>query len=275
MAIRRCIPLLGTYVEIEVDGAFHEDELLDVSSAVIDEISRIQVLMSYHDPESELSKINRLRAGGELGISRDMLKVLEFALDLGERTAGKFDVTMARHLVARGILPDLEFPVKEGASWRDIRLEGDLLRVDSELAIDLGGIAKGYAVDCAQKVCDPEMSVVINAGGDLTMSEWEGKSAAIRVPGSEGRLVSIPMRASALATSAAYFSTDGMNPIVNPSDGKPAGGDTSYSVFAGSCMIADALTKVAFLVDDCSSIFSHYGATALQLDAGGNIIREI
>ena len=57
--IKRCKPLLGTYVEVSVSSESDDNALLDITEYVFSEIQRIENLMSFHNPDSELSYVNR------------------------------------------------------------------------------------------------------------------------------------------------------------------------------------------------------------------------
>ncbi|MEM8930475.1 MAG: FAD:protein FMN transferase, partial [Acidobacteriota bacterium] len=179
--LARCRPALGTYVKIALRGA-SDDELIEHSRAAFAEIERVERALSFHDPHSELSRVNREAATRPLRLSQDLRTVLDFGSRLSRSTGGLFDVTVAPELVRRGALPDHGVDVGVQASWHDVRLEGDTVRFDRPLLIDLGGIAKGYAVDRAMAVIPPEVAATVNAGGDLRMRPWRDETLAVEVP---------------------------------------------------------------------------------------------
>ncbi|MGJ8675992.1 MAG: FAD:protein FMN transferase [Akkermansiaceae bacterium] len=278
-SFQQCKPLLGTYVEISLSGALSKDELFELSLAGFTEIERIQQLMSFHDTESELSRINQSAHLEIIHISQEMLEVLTLALQLSEMSDGLFDLSVGSELVRRGILPSqLERPkqqtrLRDQANWRAIQLEGNQLQFLEPLQLDLGGIAKGYAVDRALSVMsrmktttNEAIDIVINAGGDLCMNHWQGRDIEIRTPISGGKsTMKVPMQNQALATSAAYF-LEHDQVIINPQSGQPISTDQSISIFASSCMLADAMTKIAALMQDPSHIMQHFSATGLILN---------
>ncbi len=271
----RCRPALGTFVKVSLHGGQSEEELLGHSLAAFSEIERIEGIMSFHDPCSELSLLNREAHLRPIPICREMGEVLRFGLRLSRLTDGAFDFTVASELVKRGALPDHGLPASPFATWRDVHVEDDYVRFDKPLLIDLGGIAKGYAVDCAISVLPQKLAVVVDAGGDLRMRPWMRQSVAIRVPrprfGSRKgarrgpSLLEVPMRACAVATSASYFGRDGSS-IICPNRRRPVEDTHSLSVFASTCMQADALTKVAFLIPQRYSLWRQVAAAALMVD---------
>src|SRR5215475_1309523 len=92
-SLRRARPLLGTFVEIVVSGA---------AFAVV---ARVHRLMSFHDPDSDVSRLNRDAAKGPVAVDPWTFQVLQIAEDLRRRSAGVFDVAVASALQAIGLLP--------------------------------------------------------------------------------------------------------------------------------------------------------------------------
>jgi FAD:protein FMN transferase len=271
--LQQCRPWLGTYVEISLQGDEDDDALLDRSLAAFAEIERIQRLMSFHDSESELTQVNASAHLAEMPISNDFRQVLGFALELAEASGGAFDPTVAPALVKRGLLPDHGNCPVTRASWRSIQLFPDSVRFDHPLRLDFGGIAKGYAVDCALAVIGEDVSATVNAGGDLAMNRWKGRDVAIRRPASNGRATCIlPMENRALATSAAYF-LEHAHVILHPETRVPTPRQESASVFAESCMTADALTKVLLLMDDATAVLRKFHASGLLISLDEKMTR--
>ncbi|MEM9595003.1 MAG: FAD:protein FMN transferase [Acidobacteriota bacterium] len=271
----RCRPALGTYVKITLHGGkAHRDPveggLLEHSQTAFREIHRIEKLMSFHDPDSELSRINRGAHKGPIEVSSEMMEVLSFALDLSRSTDGAFDITVADELVRRGELPDPGHSTEAGVSWRDVSLEGGRVGFQKPLLLDLGGIAKGYAVDRALSVLPKGLAAVVDAGGDLRMSPWRGRRVHLRVPAPRiggPTLVTTPMRAAAVASSGAHPG-DGGATILCPDRRQPAQGPAAVSVFAASCMEADAFTKLARL-RPAHPLWDRLAAVPLAVEADG------
>ncbi len=250
--LTRCQPHLGTYVEISVSGDFSEDSLIEASNLAFSEIIKIHDLMSFHDQESELTHINKNAASTPVKISRATKFVLEQALIMSEKTDGLFDITIAPELIAKNALPNHNFKPSPTGTWKDIVLVGDKVRFKRPVLLDLGGIAKGYAVDRAVRAVKQDINITVNAGGDLRMRPWRGRYVEVRRPDSpQSDFIRVPMKNCALATSASYYSETGVVIICKNS---PANVNTdaekSVSVFAENCMLADALTKVAYINPD-------------------------
>lgn len=261
---------LGAYVKVSLHGVAGDHELHHHAGVAFAEIERIERLMSFHDPRSELSKLNRDAAHGSVEVSIDLMRVLTVALQISELSDGLFDPTVAPQLIATGRLPDRGLEVDPTASWRDVHLEGNRVRFGRPLLLDLSGIAKGYAVDRAMAALPSRLIAVVNAGGDLLMRPWLGRSVTICTPDPEQRysLFDIPMRAAAVATSGPFFHPR-RSTLVCPKRRQLIGAPFSASVFASTCMVADALTKFATLHPKPHSVWGRLGAVTLITDKSG------
>jgi thiamine biosynthesis lipoprotein len=269
---RRARPLLGTLVEIAADRA----EAIDAAFAAI---ARVQALMSYHDPASELSRLNREAATRAVRVSPWTAEVLQLALRVAAESGGVFDPTVAPRLCALGFLPATPGAPRADrrATWRDVQADGDRVRFRRALRLDLGGIAKGFAVDRAVESLQAAgvASGVVNAGGDLRVFGSEIQRVHLRDPASPGTFPqTLALRDAALATSAAYFSRKRWRgaPVCALLDGRSrAPGDiaTSASVVAPTAALADAFTKVALFAppETRRTLFARHQATAHFLGA--------
>ncbi len=270
--LQRCKPLLGTFVEVTVQDDVSDKALIEQSNAVFKEIEHIESTMSFHNKYSELSFINRYAHRRPVSMSKDMSKVINQALVLSYLTKGVYDISVAPDLVSSGLLPDHDYDVDPHASWQDVVIISERIHFNRPLTLDLGGIAKGYAVDKAVAAADGNCQVIVNAGGDLKMSHWQNQHASIRVPDStSGQTIDIPMQAAAVATSGHYF-LDGDIAIVNANTKQKVDDDISVSVFSNSCMLADALTKVDFLYEGSASIISAFQAKTFRMDRSGKTL---
>ena len=280
-SLLRCKPLLGTFVEISLSAETDNATLVSLGDLAFAEIEKIHNLMSFHEASSELTRINNTAYAEPCDISDDTATVIRTALDISTRTNGIFDITIADTLIAHGALPgeNTPNPKPRAGSWRDIHLAENQIRFSAPITIDLGGIAKGYAVDKAiialtkAGASQPlKLQAIVNAGGDLRMLNWQGENIDIRIPNAKTRnqFVNAPMQAPALATSApGYAGLNGL--IIEPVSREMIHRKISISLFAPTCMIADALTKVAFLDPNDHAILDEFGASALIIDANGNI----
>jgi len=275
LKISRAKPLLGTLVEISVAGL---DE--DAAHRAIDRgfaaIAEIHTLMSFHDARSDVSRLN---ADGIFGVRVDphTRAVLLRAQEIAEHSDGLFDVTIAAHLVAWGFLPapTSTHPQESEPSWRDILVEDDVVRFSKPLWVDLGGIAKGYAVDRAVIAMDlpAHVQAVVNAGGDLRVVGPHAEPVRLRSVLATDAIPVVEIADGALASSSGRehqrpFRGGFVGPHVGRG-GISVGAERFVSVAAHDCLTADALTKVVLAAGvHAEPILGHFGAIAYLYEAG-------
>jgi thiamine biosynthesis lipoprotein len=203
-SVRRCRPLLGTFVEIQASG-LDGARLHAAVERAFQQMERIQALMSVHDEGSELSRVNAEAALHPVKVSDETFTVLERGLDLAHASGGAFDFTVAPILARWGLLP-AHLRRRTHGDWRDVILQrGRGVRFARPLAIDLGGIAKGFAVDTAigSLRASDVVSASVNAGGDLRVFGPEESWVHLRHPVAARPLAqAILLRDSALVTSS-------------------------------------------------------------------------
>jgi FAD:protein FMN transferase len=249
-------------------------------------IERVQQLMSFHAADSDVSRINAAPVGREVSIERETYEVLRHAHELGHRSGGAFDVAIAPSLIAAGFLPSLGGALPEAVAGNDALaacfsdlelLSGGVVRWRKKGCIDLGGIAKGYAVDAAVTTLRSHGIAhgLVNAGGDLGCfgQPWP---IHLRSPDQPDAFLDLgTLCDAAMATSAGYFcgrrvGSAWVDPIVDPARRSCVAWNASISVVARCCMVADALTKVVRLVPaSMPALLDHYGAQSVVVDDVG------
>jgi len=243
-----------------------------------DVIARVDRQMSFHRSDSDVSNINLEAFQRKVTVDPWTWRVLRAAQKLSHQTDGIFDITVARKLMQWKYLPRRYRNVSEG-NWRDIVLEENCaVRFRQPVIIDLGGIAKGFAVDRAVKAlkCAGVRSGVVNAGGDLRVFGLKSELVHLRHPAKPMRpACAITLHDRALATSGIYFARKrrGRAVISSLLDGRTRRCSrklVSVSVAAPVCMIADALTKIVLVLREKSApLLARYHADALLLERDG------
>jgi thiamine biosynthesis lipoprotein len=228
--VRRARPALGTLVDVACDGSAAAIE------AAFAAIADVQAQLSRFEPGSEVARFNRLAAGQSLAAGVHLQAVLGAAQQLAEATGGRFDVALG--------------------SGRWSLHGGRLHKHNVGTRLDLGGIAKGYAVDCAVAALQAAGAVAgcVNAGGDLRCYGEVGIELQLRdeVQGAVrhfGRL-----HDGAFATS--HYAAGSRSALFGG-----AAAVRHVSVLAPSGLWADALTKVVAL-DGASPLLQAFGARA-------------
>jgi thiamine biosynthesis lipoprotein len=277
LEIRRCRPLLGTFVEIQASGINAADLQRGVEAAFV-AIEQVQRLMSFHDPESEVSRMNRDAFYKPVRVHPWTWRVLKSAQEFSRNSDGIFNITTARQLVKWNYLPKYGARFGRG-NWRDIIFKNKHhVRFRRPLAIDLGGIAKGFAVDRAVEALkrNRAMSGIVNAGGDVRAFGSGSQFVHLRHPVQPTRVAgAVRLRDRALATSGIYLSRREkrgrcVSPLVDGRTGQAARELISVTVGAADCMTADAMTKIVFaLRERAASLLARYCADALLLEQDG------
>ncbi len=259
--------IMGTSVRVEL---WHEDAAAGQAAitAVMDEMRRIDALMSPYKPDSELSRINRDAAKGPVKISREQFDLIARSIEFSRLSGGAFDVTFS----SVGYLYDYRAGIEPsdaqiaqalpGINYRHLLLDRDrqTIRFAREgVRIDLGGIAKGYAVDLGIELLKRRgiRSAIVQAGGDSrVLGDRGGRPwhVAIRDPRNKQNVVAvIPLVDAAISTSGDYEryfikpNGERVHHIIDPKTGKSAHGVISVSVIAPDATTTDGLTKSVFL----------------------------
>jgi len=147
-SVRRARPLLGTWVEISIGEPVHA-ALENAIEAAFEVIGRAHRLMSFHEAESDVSRLNRLARLGPIPIDSSTFRVLETALELYVHSNKSLDITVARVLQLIRLLPGSSDPaaLAGDAAGAIELLSGCHVRFrDPRILIDPGGLAKGFAV---------------------------------------------------------------------------------------------------------------------------------
>ncbi len=253
---------MGTEVELLLDAEPGLGSELALSAAEA-EFARLERLLSRFLPDSELSALNRrgsLRAGPEL------LELTELALAARERTRGRFDPTVHDALVAAGYDRSFDRLDPDGAiatAPAAVRCRGGVavdrasgrIELQPGFRLDLGGIAKGYAVDRALALLAEAGPGLVNAGGDLAGT---GRPWAVGVSTGDGGLT-LELEEAAIATSGRdrrRWLQAGVerHHLIDPDTGAPAETDLlRVSVVAATASEAEVLAKALFLAGSAAA----------------------
>jgi len=272
----RCKPLLGTYVEIAVANTSFDAQSTKAIHAAFSAIELVQDLMGFHDPESQLSRINKHAHLTPVHVHPWTAQVLRIAQELHKQSAGLFNCGIGHRLVEAGLLPrHIELSSHHFGGIEDIEWIKDCQVYSKQaLCLDLGGIAKGFAVDKAVEVLQAcgISSGSVNAGGDMRVFGGIDHSILVRNPAKPEALIDIGiLQNGAIATSSLYFAqrnAQWISYLINPLNLVHIDFPESYSVLASHCVYADALTKIVTLSRNTHHpCLKQYAAQALRIAA--------
>lgn len=259
--------IMGTRVAVQL---WSEDPALAerAMDAVIGEMHRTDELMSTYKPGSQLSQVNEHAYERPVQVDADLIDVVEKSLEYSRLSDGVFDVTYA----SVGYLFDYRKHVHPtdaqiaaalpAVDYRQVVVDHDARTIrflKPGMRIDLGGIAKGWAVDRGIDILR-ELGIehaMVNAGGDTRLlGDRRGKPwiVGIRDPRNEGKVVTrIPLQDEALSTSGdyeRYFEEDGVryHHILEPGTGRSPKAVRSVTVIGPTATHTDGLTKPVFIL---------------------------
>lgn len=261
---------MGCHFEIIVvaDDSLQARAYIDLA---VDEISRIERLISDWDENSQTSEINRNAGLQAVQVDKELFDLIERSVQLSKLTDGAFDISYAsmdKVWKFDGSMTEMPSAERIKASvatvgYRNIQLDHETRSVFLGLKgmkIGFGAIGKGYAADKAKAILENKgvRAGIINASGDMNAwgvqpdgSDWK---VAITNPLDKNKAFALlPLHNGAVATSGnyeKYVLFDGVRygHIIDPRTGYPAMGVISVSVFAPAAELADALATAVFVM---------------------------
>jgi FAD:protein FMN transferase len=291
--MKRDEAIMGTAISVEL---WCDDRVAGESAiaAVMEEMHRIDRAMSPYKPESELSRINRDAGSGAVSISAEMARLLSRAHDFSQLSGGAFDITYA----AVGHLYDYRERIRPSdeeirracaaVGYRNLTLDMRARTVRfarAGMRIDLGGFAKGHAVDNAASILRHRhiRHAIVSAGGDSrVIGDRRGRpwTIGIRDPRRPGEMAALlPLEDVSISTSGDYercFEADGkrFHHVIDPATGRSPSSVRSVTILAEDGLTTEALSKTVFVLGlekGMRLIESQRGVDAVVVDAHGEL----
>ena len=259
--------IMGTAIHIEL---WHTDKIIAEKNIqrVIAEMHRIDALMSPFKKDSELSSINQQAAKTPLKISPELFKLIEKSIAISILSKGAFDITFSSvgqfYDYKKKLSPSKKV-ISENLkkiNYKHIKLDAKnktIFFTQTGTRIDLGGIAKGHAVDNAIYVLQKNgiTQAMVSAGGDTRIIGDKGGRpwyVGIRHPRDKKKsAVVLPLSQTAISTSGdyeRYFIKDNVrhHHIIKPSTGDSARDLRSVSILGVDSTTVDALSTTVFIL---------------------------
>ena len=289
--LKREEAIMGTAIAVELwsdERAAGEAAI----TAVMDEMHRIDRTMSPHKADSELSIINRDAADKAVPVSAEMARLIVRAGEFAELSGGAFDITYA----AVGQLYDYRQRIRPSEAeiaaartavgWKNLILDskaGTVRFARPGVRIDLGGFAKGHAVDNAVAILRRRgiANAMVSAGGDSrVIGDRRGRpwQIGVRDPRREGKVVAmLPLEDVSISTSGdyeRYFDDEGVrfHHLIDPSTGKSPSQIQSVTILADDGLTSEALSKIVFVLGverGLALVETQQGVDAVVVDAAG------
>ena len=256
--MRRLRIAMGTFVALEAQAKCATDALAAIDAAFI-ALARIEALLHPRRVGSDLQRINAAPVDERIEIHASTFEVLMLARRLYELTSGVFDPCVPdkpgrlEHLEMHPARPQ---GVLSGTNWVRLRLPLDL---------DLGGIAKGYAIDRAVEALRAGgcSGGLVNAGGDLRLYGPERQMILLRNGAGSDRALALGNTALAVSDADAGFRPPEHRGYYVRGTRPAVLGRRRAAVLAPSALVADALTKCVLLCPQEASarILRDFGAS--------------
>jgi len=285
--------IMGTEVRVEL---WHEEPTMGEAAldAVMEEMHRIDRAMSPFKPESELSRLNREAAKAPVPVSKEMFELVARSVEYSKLSDGAFDITFASvgymFDYRNGVKPTAEkiAAALPGIDYRHIRLDRSRCTIQfarEGVRIDLGGIAKGHAVDnCVAllKARGVKEALVVAGGDSRVLGDRRGRPwmIGIRDPRRKDTMVAmIPLVDAAISTSGdyeRYFEADGVryHHILDPRTGTSATGVRSVTIVGPDTITTEGISKSVFIMGPERGIRfaeSFPGVDAVIVDGDGSM----
>jgi len=283
--------IMGTAIRVELwsDDRVAADAAM---AAVMAQMHHVDATMSPHKPDSELSRINREAAQRPVPVSRELFDLIARSLDFSRLSGGAFDITFAGagqlYDYRERVRPSREALEQARASigYRHLLLDPQACTVrfaQPGVRIDLGGFAKGHAVDRGAAILRARgiRHAIVTAGGDShIVGDRHGRpwSIGVRDPRRPGELAAVlPLSDVAISTSGdyeRYFEEDGVrfHHVLDPSTGMSASALQSVTILAPDGLTSEGLSKSVFVMGlerGMRLVDSQPGVDAVVVDAAG------
>jgi len=276
--VARAQPWLGTLVSFRVKGLPLADAHRAIDAA-FEEVATVHRHMSFHEESSDVGRLNRAGAGQPIAVHPYTYEVLKWARAIAASSDGCFDISVGAELVEWGLLPrPVGSPRRPMGSWRDIELRRDgRVEFHRPLCIDLGGIAKGYAVDRATQCLRDRgaTQAVVNAGGDIRVLGRDVERIGLELEFVTNPVPVLELADGSVASSSGHRRRRWRHgrvcgPHVHGVRRSPAPTDRFVCVVAERCVVADALTKIVMAEGSYSAaLLRQFKASALLHDSRG------
>lgn len=269
VAVERSAYLMGTLLRVEARGS-DRGCTVAATEAALDEIARLESVLSSWRPDSEVGRLNRAVPGVRVALSPELTGLLAEATSWHERTDGAFDPAVgalieAWDLRGAGRLPspsELESARRSSGLARLTLSAGVAARPDTAWWLDTGAFGKGAALRSAAAVLRAHgvADAVLDFGGQLLVL---GGPHEVAVADPRARSEAMPQRLrltgasiSTTSSSERHVAVAGARygHVLDPRNGRPVAAWGSVSVVAADALVADALSTALFVLGPAAAL---------------------
>lgn len=280
--------LMGTIWAMTIVGGA-EAPALAAAEGALDEVARLESLLSEWQPDSEISRVNRAAGEAPVAVGPELLACVRASLEVARWSGGAFDISWAS---LRGLwdfsassahVPPSPAAVKERLplwNYRNIALDekkGTVFLKKRGMQIGLGGVAKGYALDRAGAILREagHQDFLIYAGGQVLVHGRRGDRpwrVGIQHPREPRHFAYVEIEDGSLATSGDYehaYQHEGTtyHHIIDPKTGFPSRASSSVTLVGESALWADAVDTALFIMGPKRALTAIAGAPGGRFEA--------
>jgi FAD:protein FMN transferase len=277
---------MDTFVTVEAASARTNGEVQAAIERALAWFGEVERVCTRFDPESELARLCT-RPGVGVPVSALLFEVVAFAMEVARLTRGAFDPTVGGAQQARGFTRNyvsgrsITSQVGPG-TYRDVRLDSarKTITLRRPLLLDLGAVAKGFAIDLAARELAGLERFAVEAGGDLFAGGAADALAAWRVgvqdPCGDGLLGALTVRNQAVCSSGGSerpAKVAGEHHLLDPRSGRSPRMVAGVTVVAPATIVADALSTAAFILgpEQGLRLLEEQGVDGIVVTATGEI----
>jgi thiamine biosynthesis lipoprotein len=287
--------VMGTIAEVRVYAASTPEAARAALEVALAEIRTVDRLMAVQRPDSDLSRLNREGARGPVAVDPRVVAVITASLEMSRLSDGAFDVTVLPVVRAWGFIDKRPHQPEPGsvprpAGYRTVVVDAGANTVaftDPATQVDLGGIAKGYALDQARDVMRQRgvRSAWVDLGGEIATLGLPPEGGRWRIALRHPRRDDVPLGVVEVGEAAVSTSGDReqfvesrgrrLGHIIDPRTAAPAQGLVSATVVDDSGMWADAVSTAAAVADMATAkallARSKVAGVLVALEQGGRL----
>lgn len=287
-AVQKTFPGMGTVHSIMIEGC----GVLSAADQIKDRLIQMEHLWSVFRQDSEISRLNQSAGQKTMPVSPDTMQILKESVRLSEETAGAFDVTAGalsglwREAMKTECMPDARMIAEalRHTGSRHIRFSGNGVRIGKEQTIDLGGIAKGYALDRAMEMLSVSgiRTALLNFGGTIG-AVGRPIPVGVRNPFKpDGAPIGTLLLSNACAVTSGSYERfariDGrtVHHIIDPRTGYPSSsGLVSVTLTGTNAARLDAFATGVFIlgIDRSLALLKKNGIEAVFITSDGEVLR--
>lgn len=225
-------PAMNTLFEIIVEGEDLENDMA-AAEAALDEVARVETVLSRFDPASEVARVNRDAHQHPVLISYELIEILETCRNYWEKTVGYFDITASN---------------EKKSKFESVKIDSAARKIsfaEPGVRLDFGAFGKGYALDCAAQLLKENgvRNALLHGGTSSVLAMGNPAQVGLRNPWDVAcEIESILLSNQGLSTSAVFHHDQNTSDIIDPHGHAPLRDETACVVIGATAVEAEVFS---------------------------------